>query len=387
MIPDLQLRSKELGATSFTLGLALGIFSLAQLLTAPYLGRISDIHGRRRVLMITTVLSCIAYVVYAHATSIWFIVGSRILAGVAAANLGVAFAYVADVTKPEERAKGMGTVGAAFGLGFVLGPGLGAFLLALGRNKPLLLGYVAAALCFLNFLYVLLLLPESSEHRADAGQKMLALTVKAVKIPGLSILLIMFFAVNFGFTNLESTYFQLLADPKWIFHLKTGNAPFAENARDIGAVALTVVGLVSVIMQGFLVRVLTPKYGEVKLLRFAYVLLVPVLASVPFAPLWVPLFSCSILLAFCMGLAQPSISSLISRASPREMQGSIFGVTQSLGAIARFIGPLISNPLLEVRPYLPYLLGASICILPAIMAFRLRQPKGEGSETAPAAHG
>lgn len=374
LIPDLQLRGKELGAAGWQLGLALGIFSLAQLVTAPLLGRVSDIYGRRRVLIITTILSFIAYVIYAHATNIWFIVGSRIVAGVAAANLGVAFAYVADVTAPEERAKGMGTVGAAFGLGFVLGPGLGAWLLGMGGGKPLLLGYVAAGLCLVNFFYVLLFLPESSEHRADAGENYFANLAKAFRIPGLSILLVMFFAVNFGFTNLEATFFQLLADPNWIFHLRGGNAPFAENARDIGAVVLTIVGIMSVVMQGFIVRILTPKLGEVKLLRIAYVGLAPILALIPFLPLWVPFFLSAVLLAFCTGLAQPSISSLISRRAPPEMQGSIFGVTQSLGAVARFLGPLISNPLFDLRPYYPYLLGAAICVFPAIMAFRLRQP-------------
>lgn len=376
LIPDIQLRGKELGATSLQLGLSLGIFSLAQLITAPILGRISDRFGRRRVLLITCVLSCVSYVIYAHATDIYVVSLSRVFLGIAASNLPVAFAYVADVTTPEKRAQGMGTIGAAFGLGFVLGPGIGAWLLALGNNKPLLLGYASATLCFINFLYVLLLLPESAKHNADAGQNYFAMLGRAVKTPGMGILLLMFFAVNFGFTNLETTFFQLLADQRWIFHLKGESAPFAQNARDIGAVILTLVGLTSVFMQGFLVRALTPKFGEVKLLRVAYVGLVPVLGLIPFTPLWVPLFLMSILLAFCTGLAQPSISSLISRRAPEDMQGSIFGVTQSLGAIARFIGPLISNPLFGVQPYIPYVLGAGICIIPAAMSFYLKQPAG-----------
>lgn len=367
-IPDLQLRGKEFGVTGFQLGLALGSFSLAQLLTAPILGRISDIYGRRRVLLITTVLSCIAYVIYANATDIWWVVGSRIVSGIAAANVGVAFAYVADITTPENRAKGMGMVGAAFGAGFVLGPGIGAFLLKLGNDKPVLLGYVGAVLAAINFLYVFFLLPDSAQHQAEAGGHYLENFKKAFKVRGLAILLLMFFTAQFGFTNLENTFFQLLAEKNWIYHLSES------FAREAGAIVMTLVGITMVFMQGYLIRRMIPKYGEVKLLRFAYVGMAPALALAPFLPLWVPLLLGTVFLGICTGLAQPSLSALISRSAARDMQGGVLGVTQSLGALARFLGPIVSNFLFVQRPYYPYVLGGILLVAPAALAWTLRQP-------------
>jgi len=370
-IPDLQLRGKEFGATGIVLGFALGSFSLAQLVTAPLLGRMSDTWGRRRVLLVTTVLSCAAYVVYAHATDIWWIVASRIVSGIAAANVGVAFAYVADVTSPEERAGGMGMVGAAFGLGFVLGPGIGAGLLKAGHGTPLVLGYTGAILAIVNFVYVLLILPESSRHQAGAGGYRLGDFATAFRVPGLSIMLLMFFAAQFGFTNLENTFFLLLAQKHWIYRLTDA------AARDAGAIILTVVGVVMIFMQGYLVRRLTPKDGEVKLLRFAYVGMAPSLALAPYLPLWIPMLAGVVILGICTGLAQPSVSSLISRSAARQMQGGVLGITSSLGALARFLGPIVSNWLFVREPYYPYLLGAAILILPACLAWSLRQPHSE----------
>lgn len=375
VIPDLQLRGREFGAVGIWLGIALGSYSLAQLVTAPILGRISDHQGRRTVLLISTLLSIGAYVVYAHVASLGWIIVSRVLSGVAAANVGVAFAYVADVTTPENRAKGMGTVGAAFGLGFIFGPILGVFLLQIGDNKPLLLGYTAAALSLINFLYVLLLLPDSARHETEAGGHYLSNFKRAFKAPGLATMLVMTFAAQFGFTNLESTFFQLLADKHWIFALPDQGGGPLDNARGVGGLILGLVGIVGVFTQGFLVRVLTPKVGEVRLLRAAYFGMVPAIALIPFLPLWAPMILIGVvLLAICTGLAQPSLSSVISRTAPRDMQGGIFGVTLSLGALARFLGPLISNPLFEWRPYSPYLLGAVILVVPAALAWGLRQP-------------
>ena len=137
VIPDIQIRGDSLGASGWVRGLLLATFSIAQLLTAPYLGRLSDSIGRRLILLLTTVLSVICFVFYAHADTLVYLFISRVISGIAGANLPVAYAYVADVTKPEERAKGMGLIGAAFGVGFIFGPVLGGVLLQAGGGKPL----------------------------------------------------------------------------------------------------------------------------------------------------------------------------------------------------------------------------------------------------------
>lgn len=386
-LPDLQLRVQQLAARHLGLapdshdtrigimvGLSLAVFSFAQLLTAPFLGRLSDRIGRRKVLLVTTVLSTISYVVYAHATSLEWIFVARIFGGIGAANLGVAFAYIADVTKPEERAKGLGLIGAAFGLGFVLGPFIGTQLLKLGHDQPLLLGYVAAAMCFVNFLYVWLLLPESLHTQPERESRFFTDLRQAVSTPGLGLMLLMFFVANFAFTNLETTYFQLLADNRSVFHLGE------RTAKEYGGYVLVLVGIVAAFTQGFLVRRLMPVHGEVSLIRFSYPVLALSFVLIPFAPLWIPALVGVIGLGLANGLAQPSLSSLISRSAPAEVQGGIFGITQALGAFARCIGPLIGNSLFSVQPSYPYLLGALLIIFPTCAAWGLRQPAAPALE-------
>ncbi len=385
LIPDLQLRGRQLAseylghaasssAVGLYTGITLAVFSLAQLITSPLLGRLSDRIGRRKILLVTTILSTMSYLVYAHASMLWIVILARILSGVAAANVGVAFAYIADVTKPEERAKSLGMIGAAFGLGFIFGPVAGGLLLKFGHNSPLVLGYVGAALAAINFLFVFFILPESLVAKREKSHFFSDFKT-AFATPGLSLMLVMFFTIGFGFTNLETTFFQLLQDPNWIFHQGDG-------AKQTGSYILGIVGVVSVIMQGYVIRLASPKFGEVNILRFAYLGYVPILALVPFAPLWIPLILTVILMGICSGLAQPSLSSLISRSAPATIQGGIFGVTQALGALARFLGPLVSNPLFGWRPYAPYLLGAAVIMFPAAAAWKLKMPTSPGHANA-----
>jgi MFS family permease len=386
-IPDLQLRGKELGATGFWLGLLQASFSVAQLLTAPLLGRLSDRHGRRIVLLISTLLSAVAYFNYAYATSVFGVALSRVLSGIAAANLGVAFAYVSDVTKPEERSKSLGLLGAAFGLGFTLGPPTGGFLLKISHGSPWLLGIVGAVLSSVNFLYVLLLLPESKKARVTEeeiaeGNRQAAATSslwRTLKIafgdPRLALVLFIFFAIGLGFTNLESTYFLLLASPKSVFHLTD------DNARTAGALLLTCVGLVAAFTQGGLIGVVNKRFGEMTVLRTASLLMVPAIALVPFLPLWIPAILGICFLGTSSGLTNPNVNSLVSRLAPPEIRGAIFGVTQSLGAFARMLGPLMSNVLFDrVSPSAPYLLGSAIIFIAAMLSWRVRMP--EPSESA-----
>lgn len=378
-IPDLQLRGQEL-ARSFLgphasilqieiyTGFSLAIFSLAQLLTSPFLGRLSDRIGRRKILILTCLLSTVAYGIYASADSYPMILLARLISGIAAANLGVAFAYVADITKPEDRAQGLGKVGAAFGLGFIFGPPTGVWLLQLGHGGPQVLGYTGAFLSFVNFLYVLFFLPESVTEARTDRKSFFSDFKTAFQTPGLGLMLLMYFAVNFGFTNLESTFFQLLRDPRAVFHL-----PLGEAKRD-GGFLLAYVGIMAAIMQGLVVRKVIDRYGELKVLRYAYLGYVPTIGLIPFIPLWLPFMLGQTLLGICSGLAQPSLNGLISKSAPKTIQGGVFGVTQALGALARVLGPLVSNPLLAIKPSYPYALGAFIIMIPATLAWRLKEP-------------
>ncbi len=390
-IPDLQLRGEGLAtqflgkpSTAVEVGIMVGfgqsVYSIAQLLTGTWLGRLSDVRGRRIVLLGSSALSVLAYVLYAHADTIWLLWLSRALSGIAAANLGVAFAYVADVTTPEERGPKLGLLGAAFGVGFIIGPALGAKLLGIGNDSPMILGYTAAILSAINFVLVYALVKESNTARQDSGKKSFVATLKeALSVPGLAILLGMFFMMNLTFVNLETTYFRLLADPNWIFKVK------AEDVKDFGAIILLVVGLTGAITQGGLSRVIIPKLGELKTVRLFYSAFIPVFASVPYIPMYFPGIFGTIALGLTNGLAMPSMNSLVSRRAPREMQGSIMGLTQSLGSLARVVGPLFANWLFQHKPSYPYLYGAALALIPAVLAWTVLKPSDPATDNEPTA--
>lgn len=366
VIPDIQLRGKALGAEGWINGLMIATFSIAQLLTAPWMGRWSDRAGRRIVLLATTALASVSFLVYANALSLPILFAARVLAGISGANLGVAFAYVADVTTPENRSRGMGLIGAAFGLGFIFGPVTGAWLVAAGGGQPHVLGYTAAFMAAVNCLFIWMLLPESNAPRDQNRPGLIADLKIAFASPELRILLVLFFAANYAFSNLESTFFLLSTE---IFLL----------SQSAAAVVLVFVGIVGAIMQGLVSPRLTPIFGEVRLLRVGYLLQAPPLAILPFASPWWPLLLGALVLGVGSGLAQPSLGSLISQRAPATMQGGVFGVTQALGALARIVGPITANSLYAFKYWTPYALAGIIMLIPIFAAYRVRERRHAGA--------
>lgn len=361
-IPDLQIRSETLGAKGATVGFMLASFSLAQFLTAPILGRISDRNGRRFVLLITCALSIVSFLIYSQAAKFGMIILSRVLGGIAGANIGVAFAYIADTTEPQNRAKGMGLVGAAFGMGFIFGPPLGATLVEISHGKPDLLGYVSALFALINLVFVFFFLPEPKVHNAPEARG-LAENVKllwaAVRRPGFGELIVLYFVSNFAFSNLESTFFLLM-------HQQYG------FSRIEGAKVLVVVGIVAAITQGALIGHFARRFGEGKLIRYGYICMSPLLLGMAFAPPWIPIIVVSACVGFVSGLTGPSITSLISRNAPDDMQGGVSGISQSAGALARIAGPIIANSLFAIKFWAPYLSGAIFMCIPILIAWRFR---------------
>ncbi len=370
VIPDVQLRASKLGASGGVEGLVIATYSISQFIFAPILGRLSDIVGRRRVLLITSSMAILASLLYAFSHSLGVMFASRAVLGVAGANLGVAYAYIADVTGPEKRAAAMGKIGMAFGLGFMFGPPLGAAMVQLGHGDPFLLGMVSAFFGLANFLFIYWILPEAPGHPKEEDEframNPLAKLWRALNTPGLGFLLVLFLVANLAFSNLESTFFRLAHDDFHIDEFKT-------------SLVLVLVGVVAAIMQGGLIPRLVPRFGEVNLLRVSYFVQSPALAIVPYCPPILPLIGACILLGVGSGLAQPNLSSLISKAAPAAMVGGIFGVTQSLGAIARILGPIMGNSLYEFGHSIPYVLAAVIMIVPLGMAQFVRKPEPQSA--------
>ena len=379
-LPDLQLRGKQLaigflglpeGAwqVGLMVGLGQSVYSIAQLLTGTWLGRLSDTNGRRIVLLISSALSVVAYLMYAQAHNVLLLYLSRALSGVAAANLGVAFAYVADVTSLEERSSKLGILGAAFGVGFIIGPALGAGLLKMGHDSPAILGYFAAGLSLINLVLIYRFVGESNFNRLTGDRTSLVQNISsALKIKGLGIVLLMFFMMNLAFTNLEATFFQLLEAKNWIFHIPS------DQVKQVGAIILTVVGITGAITQGGLVRLIVPKLGELKTVRIFYCLFLPVFVSIPYFPFYWPGLLGTVLLGFTNGMSGPSMNALVSQRAPRDMQGSIMGLTQSLGSLGRVIGPLFANFLFQMKPSYPYLYGGALACIPAVLSWVILKP-------------
>lgn len=356
VIPDLQIRAEGFGARGTMLGLVLAVFSLTQFVLSPIAGRLSDRFGRKPVLLVGAALNGIAFIVYAFAQTIPSIFVARILAGAGSANLAAAFAFVADSSEPEQRAKSIGKIGAAFGLGFVMGPPLGGFLAKTGGN--MLLGFTAATLSLVNVIWILTALKEQRhaegivESRVFSLQKLTA----AFAVPGLSVLLLLFFSYNFGFSNLESTFVL-----------------FAKKVHGLdqqgSGLILGYVGIITAITQGLLIAPLTSAFGERTLARIGLTLVAPALALMPFVPTVGWILVLTTFLSFGAGIAGPTVQSLISRASSRDIQGGIFGITQGLGALARILGPITGQTALARNYHYPFLIAGGVVLFPVILAW------------------
>jgi MFS family permease len=351
VIPLLPFYAERFAASPLQMTMLFATYSLMSLLSAPLWGRLSDRVGRRPVLMASMAAAALAYVGLAFATALWMLFLARAFAGVCAGNIAAAQAYIADVTPPERRAKGMGMIGAAFGLGFIIGPVLGGVLAGsdiatADLETPCLL---AAAFSFIAFLGVLLVLPESLARTATspAHGRIAALRAALLK-PALARLLTMFFLVILAFSGMETTFAW------WAI------AQFGWGPRPTGFVFFYV-GLLSALMQGGLIGPLTRRFGEERLTLAGLAAIGVGLLLMPFARDLSVLIVAMTALALGMGAMQPSLNSMISRRAPPEQQGEVLGVAQSVGSLSRVLGPLAAGALFaEFGRNSPFFWGAAL---------------------------
>lgn len=361
VIPILPLYAEKLHATDFETGILLAIYSVMQLFFSPIWGRLSDRAGRRPVLLISILGSCGSQLGYALAPSFWWLVVARAFAGVCGANITAAQAYIADVTDEKSRAAGMGMLGAAMGLGFIFGPAVGGFLSTRSATLPF---FVAAALAAVNFISAFLILkePRPASERTRARTLTWAGLVRTASTPRLLTLMLLFFVVTFGFANLEGT-FSLFLERR--FHYGRREASYM----------FTYIGVLMVIVQGGMVRRLVPRFGEQKLIVFGTLLMAVgmILTERSYDLTW--LLVAIAVIAVGNGLNTPSLSSLISRAASGDHQGGVLGVSQSMGALARVVGPLIGTFALGFGLGVPYVVGGVTLLVACVLAVVfVRQP-------------
>ncbi|MBL9166785.1 MAG: MFS transporter [Verrucomicrobiales bacterium] len=481
VMPLLPRYTEKFGAEGFQIGLVISSFSLMQFFFAPMWGRLSDRIGRRPVLLLSNAGSAISYAVFALASGIqgekglWILLASRVFAGICGANISVASAYIADITTPENRSKGMGMIGMAFGLGFILGPAIGSIAAWYGLAAP---GWVAAGFCTLNFVLGCFILVESRRPNAQptVSRPKFAQWRHTMRNPALALLILLFFLATFCFTCFETTLPLLLGSAKLHPHnlkdptrllkvLKEGVDPVSQHLRGLlaggridlppsadtpealvqslnqliaqpgfyHAPAFTQValpsrlqaelskslqgdavshvnrqllqqaypemlqaprfyfdegrvgflfaycGVLAAFVQGRAIGGLVKRFGEVKLIWMSLIVVSLSLLLIPLAGGLVSLLFALGVFAIGSGVNRAPTMGLISSNSPADEQGANLGVAQSVGALARILGPLLATTLYARSVALPYFLCAGIALAAGVVAWMRLRPAVKAS--------
>jgi len=376
VIPLLPVYSKAYGASERDLGLLFGCFSGMQFLFAPMWGRLSDRIGRRPVLIGGLVGTSASYVLFGLSNSMLLLFVSRLLAGFFGANISTAQAYIADVTTPENRAKGMGLIGAAFGLGFTLGPWIGGELAAISPSMP---GFLAAALSISAAAFGYFKLAEPPRERRTSSRIFrLDQARHALKDSRIGIVLLLSFAFIFSWSAFESmfTVFSLHEFPQ-VFGVPQAieHATFDDIIRAAPIVGryMGFIGIMSAIIQGGLIRRLVPRFGETSLAVAGPVFLALSFVVLCVAHSWALVITACAIMPLGFGLNNPALQGLVSRASPQDQQGAYMGLNQSMLSLARMTGPVCAGLVFGAfGPRSPFAMGTAVLIACALLALYYR---------------
>lgn len=355
ILPLLPFYAERLGANPTVVGLLVSTYAFCQLIAGPLLGRMSDQVGRRPLLLVSQLGTFIGFLVLAFANSLWLVFLSRIIDGLTAGNLSLAQAYISDVTRPEERAKSFALIGIAFGMGFLVGPGVSGYLAGFNFQYPI---FMAAGLSFTSILCTYFLLPSHAPHLDDSSPRKFTLLdweryIAFFKRPELAPLLWQFFAFAFAFALFMSG-FPLFAERRFSWD----GRPF--GPKQVGYV-YAYVGLLGIILQGGLIGRLVKTFGEYKLARASFALFSIGLAALAFTYRIPVLLVVAAFTGIGSGGLRPALTSLITQKAMRTEQGTILGLTQSLMSVSQIAAPFIAG-LLITRYWLQAwaLLGAGV---------------------------
>lgn len=351
-------------------------YAICQFIAAPGLGLLSDRFGRRRLLLICLFGSVIGYILFGIGGALWVLFLGRIIDGITGGNFSILFAYIADVTKPEERGKFMGMCGAVSGVGFILGPAIGGFAANFGNSVPV---YMAAGLTVANILWGYFFLPESLSKEKRRGEKVKLTELNPLKQVGglfrlkyLRPLLIMGILYSLPFAVLQSNLGVLAIESlNW-------------TAEGIGLTFL-LVGAMDILVQGGLVGRLIPIFGEAKLLVVGFFLQVISYLMFGFTPVFASPFLMIggiALFAFSSGLIEPTLGGLVSRVTEPDKQGVVQGGNMALHSLALIVGPVWGGTLYSSvgHPW-PYWVGAGLIGI-AMVATLLTLPGRQFDQSA-----
>jgi MFS transporter, DHA1 family, multidrug resistance protein len=351
IIPVLPFYAEEMGASPTQLGLLMAVYSLMQLIFAPFWGKLSDRIGRKPIMMIGIAGLSLSFFIQAMATELWMLFAARIIGGIlSSANMPTAMAYVADITTPENRGKGMGIVGAAVGLGFVFGPAIGGIFSKSSMSMPF---YLAGASSLITLVIIFFFLKESLQKDNNAANQNKAESRwKAFTGPA-SVLFLLQLLISLSLSGLEATF-----------------AYFAAQKAGLGAAQLgyifMIMGFAGALVQGGLVGRLTKKYGEGKVIQGGIIVsaigfgLILFVDSFTTAAIFLTIFGIG------NGVIRPSVSSLLTKTTDAG-HGSATGLLSSFDSLGRIVGPPLGGWLFSLSIGLPYISGAIISIIALVL--------------------
>ena len=370
IIPLLPYYAQTFNASDTQVGLLLASYAAAQFVAAPLLGRASDRVGRRPILVVSILGTMLAFIIFGLTTSLSLLFISRILQGLTGGNLSVAQAYITDITDAKSRNRSLGMIGAAFGLGFIIGPALGGILSNINYSLP---AFVAAGLALINLLLVIFWLPESltPERRANMNASRPTVTLsallEALRRPLIGPLLITRFFYSLAFAILQSIFS--------LFVLKR----FGMSVLTTGLV-LAYVGIIAVITQAWLIGKLSERYDDVTLIRASLLILALGLLAWAFAPS-VPLLIAAVTpVAVGGGILNTILPSFLTKAVEPQEVGGMLGLSTSIESSTRVIAPLLGGFMLErYVDWSPGLFATLVLVATAVYAWRTIRPQFEAA--------
>ncbi|MCR4378937.1 MAG: MFS transporter, partial [Rhodospirillales bacterium] len=366
VIPLLPFYGEHFQAGPFVVAMMMASYSLGQFIAAPFWGRLSDTIGRRPVLIISLFGAVLSYIWLGFATTLWMLFAARTVGGLMAGNISTAFAYIADITTPENRAKGMGLVGAAFGLGFIAGPAIGGIL---AGSDPLTAdfqtpAFVAAGMSLLAFALTIARLKESlpadvrAKRTAQPRQSRLKQFKSVLNKPGIGLLVLLSFLATFVFAGMETTFAM------W------SRRQFGWGPEQNGYL-FAFIGIIAAVLQGGAVGRLTKRFGEGNLIVQGAVALAIGMALIPFSNSIEWLLVAMVVVAYGFSIINPALNSLISLRTSASNQGQMMGVARSATTLARVVGPAWAGVLFAVLGMdWPYYGGTVLMLVVAALALR-----------------
>ena len=365
IVPLLPFYAGTFGASPLTIGLLFAVFSLCQLVAAPALGDLSDRYGRRPVLMFSLAGTVVSFVMLALAHSIALLFAARIVDGLSGGNISTARAYVADITQPKDRARAYGLIGAAFGLGFILGPAISGVLARVSYTAPI---WAAATITLVATAMAWLWLPETV-HRAHAGTgNPFRYLPGLLRRPVVRRVLAIDFMYWFAFSVFQTTFALFVA------------RRFGFDAPRTGYF-LAAFGLLGAVIQGGLIRPIVRRLGDQPTFRIGLVCAAVGLVSAAAAHSVAGLAISLVPLAFGIGFGHPTMSSLVSLVGRGDEQGRVQGAASAVESIGRTLGPIWGNASLQhVNESIPYISAAAFLIFTLLLSvgFYVGEPEPQG---------